>query len=450
MKNENAGSTGNAARPAGKFRHTAVVWLVIGGIINYVDRSSLSITAPAMVRDLGLSMTQIGLMGTVFAWCYAVAQIPTGWISDRVNARIVFAVSLLVWSAATMATGFFSALWVILACRAVLGIAEAPCWPTATKIISFWYPREERGVAIGIFTSSAKWGPAIAPPILVWMMIHYGWRGLFVVTGVAGIVFALIFYVFYRNPDKSRLLGSAELDYIKRGGGGHEFTLGSTRSSISWRALFGYRSVWGMILGYFCAIWIWNTFIVFLPLYLLATYHISLAKLGIFASVPWIGGAFGAICSGFVAKWVMRRFKMAPLKANKCLISLYALLAAVALACMPASDTLGLTIVITTIALIFIAAINATAWTMASDIAPPSMVGSVSSIQNFGGYFGGAFAPLVTGMIVDATGSYTLAFLSAAVIAVGAAICYFWIVDKPIEAEEAPEVAHHPLDYQRS
>lgn len=427
-------------RRRGAVRHTATLWLLIGGIINYVDRSSLSIAAPEMVRELHLSMTQIGLMGTVFAWCYAIAQIPTGWIGDRVSARTVFAASLGVWSAATMASGFVGALGWLLVFRGLLGVAEAPCWPTATKIISFWYPREERGVAIGIFTSSAKWGPAIAPPILVALMIQYGWRGLFIATGAAGILYAAIFYLGYRNPDRSRHLGETERRYIEASGGGTEHRLDASPSRIRWSSLFSFRSVWGMIAGYFCAIWIWNSFIVFLPMYLQATFHVSLAKLGIYASIPWIGGALGAMSSGFVVKKVMKRFALSGKRANQIVIAAYSVGSGIALSILTQVHGLGATIAIVTVALAFTSAINAMAWALAAEIAPASMVSSVSAIQNFGGYFGGALSPLVTGAIVDATGSYSIAFSLASVIGILGGACYLWWVKHPISDEEAPTV----------
>lgn len=429
-------TAGDVSVAVPRYRYSVVVWLLIGGIINYIDRSTLSIAGPAMVHELGFSMTQIGLMGSVFSWFYAIAQIPTGWISDRVSARVIFALSLVAWSLATMATGLASALWVILFCRAILGIFEAPCWPVATKIISFWYPRSERGVAIGIFTSAAKWGPAIAPPILVTVMLYFGWRGIFVVSGAAGILFGIVFYLYYRNPAQSRRLDVKEYEYIKVGGGGVEHTLASARSTISWSSLFTYRSVWGLVLGYFCAIWIWNTFIVFLPMYLLHTYHVSITKIAFYAALPWIGGGIGSVSSGFIAGWTAKRFGISPLKANQRLVATYALFAAAALIGTAMLHNFEATVALMTVTLFFISAINSSAWSMASEIAPPSMISSVSSIQNFGGYFGGAFAPLVAGYIVDTTGSYALAFIAAGCIAILGAISYLWIVNRPIEDDQ--------------
>lgn len=423
----------SGAQAVPRSRHFVLVLLLIGGMINYIDRSTLSIAGPAMVKELGFSMTEIGLMGTAFAWCYAVAQIPTGWISDRVSARLIFGFSLVAWSLATTVTGLVSALGVILLSRALLGIFEAPCWPVATKIISIWFPRQERGVAIGIFTSSAKWGPAIAPPLLVAIMVYFGWRGIFIVSGLAGIAFGLAFYLLYRNPSQSKRLSSQELDYIKAGGGGIEHTIGSGRQRISWGSLFTYRSVWGLVLGYFCAIWIWNTFVVFLPMYLSHTYNVSITKIALYAALPWVGGGIGSVSSGFIARWVASRFQITPLKANQRLVASYALFAAVSLVCTGLLHNFLGTVALMTVTLFFVSAINSSAWTMASEIAPPTMISSVSSIQNFGGYFGGAFAPLLAGFIVDQTGSYTLAFLVAGAIAVLGAISYLWIVKKPID-----------------
>ncbi|RKR03361.1 sugar phosphate permease [Kushneria sinocarnis] len=426
-----------SAAPASKVRYRIVLWLLVGGMINYIDRANLSIAAPAMIAELGLDNTDIGLMGTVFAWCYAVAQLPAGWIADRFGARLVYALALLAWSLATMGMGLASALWVFLLLRVLLGFGEAPCWPTAAKVTSFWFPRQERGIATGIFDSASKWGPALAPPVLVGVLAWFGWRGLFLFTGLVGAVFALVFYLFYRNPDRHARLPQAEFDWIESGGGGHEQVM--QRSPMPWRALFAQRSVWGMILGYFCTIWIWNIFLVFLPLYLKDSWQITLTEMGFYSSIPWIGGALGNIASGFVARSLVERQGLPSLKARQYIIAVSALVAAGAVIALPFMGSLAMTIALMTLALAFISAITGSAWALAGDVAPPSMVASVGSIQNFGGYFGGAFSPLVAGMIVDTTGSWSLAFISGGIIAAGAAICYLWIVRDPIVTPEAED-----------
>ncbi len=416
---------------ARKFRWTVVIWLLIGGIINYLDRANLSIAAPEMMKELGLTATDIGLLGTVFSWSYALMQLPSGWLIDRFGTKKVYTIALIWWSGATMLTGAVHKMSTFIMARVLLGVGEAPCFPTMAKITSYWFPKKERGLATGIWDSSSKWGPAIAPPLLVFLMVTFGWRALFYITGAIGIVFAIGFFIFYKNPDKSRKLSEMELEYIQSEGAGSEHSIQS--SKIKWGELFKYRSVWGMILGFFCTIWIWNIFLVFLPLFLTNVHHVSLKELGIYAGIPWLGGIFGNIFGGYLTKKLVDKEITTPIKAKRALISISAISAAIVVCAVPFVTGLAMTLTLLTLALCFISAMTGSAWALAGDIAPPSMVASVGAIQNFGGYFGGAFSPVVAGIIVDTTGSYSLAFISGGLIAGCAALCYWFIVKNPIQ-----------------
>jgi sugar phosphate permease len=425
-----------AAQPARfNYRWHVLLWLLVGGIINYMDRASLSIAAPGMIHELGLTRTQIGLLGSVFAWTYAVMQLPAGWVIDRFGARRAYALGMIWWSVATWLTGVVGSISALLVMRALLAVGEAPCWPTSAKITAAWFPAKERGFATGVWDSSSKWGPALAPAMLVALMIAFGWRSLFHVTGAVGIAFALLFLLLYRNPVDSKRLSKAEFAYIEAGGGGHERSL--TTSTLRWRSLFTRRSVWGMILGYFCTIWLWNIFLVFLPLYLLDRFHISFTQLGVVAGIPWAGGAIGEIAVGYLAKKMVDRQLASPIDAKRLLIACCAAGAAVCAIALPFTQALSVTLVLFTVGLAFIAAVVGSAWALAADIAPSSMVASVSAIQNFGGYFGGAFSPVVAGFIVDRTGSYALAFISGGIIAGCAALFYWFMARQPIREDAA-------------
>ncbi|WP_144157471.1 MFS transporter [Paraburkholderia sp. BCC1885] len=426
-----------AAAPPARFNYRwhVLLWLLVGGIINYMDRASLSIAAPGMIHELGLTRTQIGLLGSVFAWTYAVMQLPAGWVIDRFGAKRAYALGMIWWSVATWLTGVVGSISALLVMRALLAVGEAPCWPTSAKITAAWFPAKERGFATGVWDSSSKWGPALAPAMLVALMIAFGWRSLFHVTGAFGIAFALLFLMFYRNPIDSKRLSKPELAYIEAGGGGHERSLAT--SSLKWRSLFTRRSVWGMILGYFCTIWLWNIFLVFLPLYLLDRFHISFTQLGAVAGIPWAGGALGEIAVGYLAKKMVDRQLASPIDAKRLLIAGCATGAAVCAIALPFTHALSVTLVLFTVGLAFIAAVVGSAWALAADIAPSSMVASVSAIQNFGGYFGGAFSPVVAGFVVDHTGSYALAFISGGVIAGCAALFYWFMARQPIRDDNA-------------
>jgi MFS family permease len=190
-----------------------------------------------------------------------------------------------------------------------------------------------------------------------------------------------------------------------------------------------------MILGYFCTIWLWNIFLVFLPLYLLDRFHISFTQLGVVAGIPWAGGALGEIAVGYLAKKMVDRHLTSAIDAKRLLIVCCSVGAAVCAIAVPFTSSLNVTLGLFTIGLAFLAAVVGSAWALAADIAPSSMIASVSAIQNFGGYFGGAFSPVVAGLIVDRTGSYALAFISGGIIAGCAALFYWFMARKPIVEE---------------
>jgi sugar phosphate permease len=147
-------------------------------------------------------------------------------------------------------------------------------------------------------------------------MVTFGWRGLFFATGLIGIIFGVIFLIFYRSPEKSHKLTEEELNYISSD---HEEENEKEKEKIKWGTLFTYRTVWGLILGYFCTIWIWNIFLVFLPLYLIETYHISLTELGVYASIPYLGGVFGNIFGGYLTKKMVDRGMASPMNSKRIL-----------------------------------------------------------------------------------------------------------------------------------
>lgn len=422
----------------GRKRWFVVALLLVGGIINYLDRAALSIAAPDMMKELNLTNTDIGLLGSVFAIIYALCQLPSGWLVDKFGAKKMYGSAVALWSAATMLTGICNSMVSLVFARGILGVTEAPCWPGAAKITASWFPRKERALATGFWDAASKWGPAVAPPILVAIMVAFGWRALFFVAGGIGVVFAILFFFVYHQPEKHPTLSKEELSYIREGGGGTAELIGSNqnaKNTISWGGLFKYKTVWGMILGWFCYVWMMNIFVTFLPLYLLKTQSIEMKSMGIYASIPYFGGIVGAIFGGYISNWFIDKgIIKESLVAKRAVIASSALLAGMAVVAVPFVTSLFATLTLLVLAMAMLAALSANGWALPGDVAPSSMVASVGSIQNFGGYFAGSLSPLVTGMIADATGSYAMAFISGGIIAACAAICYWFIVKEPISA----------------
>jgi ACS family D-galactonate transporter-like MFS transporter len=422
-------------KPKGRVRWVVLGLLCLLALINNIDRLALSVAAPAMQAELGITATDIGLLGSAFALFYALGQLPSGWFIDRFGPRMLLGVSVIVWSAATAAMGLFSNLGMLAFARAWLGLAEAPSLPATNKIVTQWFPKKEQGIANASWDSALKAGPAFFTFLLVWVVSTYGWRSLFYIAGVAGIIFAVIFMASYRAPDDSRSLTPEELAYIRQDG---EHALADPATRVPWSTLFKRRSMWGMMAGYFCNMWVYQIFMVFIPLFIINQFGVKFASLGLIASVPWVGAIIGDIASGLISGRLSERPGWTTLKAKKVMIVSSLILQAVVLALIPLNQLagpsagLGIAVILMALALGFNGAVVAHAWSLPSEVTASSTVASVASLQNFGGFLGATVSPLVAGMIVDATGSFNIVFMISAVVAVLSAVFYHFQVRRPI------------------
>ena len=417
-------------------------WALAAGIINYMDRSAISIAAPQLIKEFGMTRTDIGLLGTVFSWTYAFAQLPAGWLVDKLGARKMYFLAIAGWSIATALMALGGKMWQFITFRFLLGVTEAPNGPASAKLTADWFPRTERGQATAIWDSGSKWGPAIAPPVLTAIMLTFGWQAIFLFLGVAGLVLALAFFIYYRSPEEHKRITAKELDYIES----QRATQVLTAKKVSWLGLFKHRQIWGMMAGFFCVIWIWNIFIVFLPLYLQEERGVSIANSGWLAAVPYLGAAILGITGGWVMTRYAKKAGRDPLLAKRHVMSAAAVIAGILICLIPFVDSLPLALAVMTVALGFVATMQAAAWAMPGDIVDNSQVASVGAIQNFGGYFGGAFAPLLTGVIADATGSYAPSFVIGGIIAALAAVAYTVLVREPIRDKTAATPAEIGTD----
>src|SRR5215216_4235795 len=189
----------DAARPT-RARLTIAGLLFVSVVINYLDRSNLSITAPAMRSELGFDTARMGVILSAFGWTYALCQIPGGWLVDRVAPRPLYATLILLWSAATILLGFTCSAAGLVLVRMLIGALEAPSYPINNRVVTTWFPEGERATAIGFYTSGQFVGLAFLTPVLVWIQTRFGWHMVFVATGMLGIVWGLVWYLVYRQP----------------------------------------------------------------------------------------------------------------------------------------------------------------------------------------------------------------------------------------------------------
>jgi len=181
-------------------QRAALAMLVVAGVINYVDRATLAVANPLIRQDLGLNIADMGYLLSAFLWAYAFAQLPTGAMVDKLGPRLLLTCGLSVWSFAQFLGGLVQGFGQFFGARILLGIGEAPQFPTCARVVRDWFNPRDRGLATGIFNCASSLGTAIAVPLLTFLMLSFGWRVMFMIMGVAGLAMAAVWFVFYRNP----------------------------------------------------------------------------------------------------------------------------------------------------------------------------------------------------------------------------------------------------------
>ncbi|WP_350013417.1 MFS transporter [Pseudomonas asiatica] len=416
-----------------KYQRVTVVFLLLIGIVNYLDRSALSIANTSIQKDMMISPSQMGILLSAFSIAYAFAQLPMGMIIDRLGSKIALGASLLGWSVAQAAFGMVNSFAGFMGLRVLLGIGEAPMFPSAAKALSEWFDANERGTPTGVVWSSTCLGPCLAPPLLTLFMVNFGWRGMFIITGVIGVVLALCWLTFYKS--KARYLAelAAEGKPLPSGQQVPAATAQAPKASYfaGWLDLFKHRSTWGAVLGFMGVIYMLWLHLTWLPGYFEREHGLDLYKTAWVVSLAYGFGAAGTIVAGRFCDLLVKR-GMSVLASRK--FSVITGLVLAALFTLPLSFVTGLTgcIVLLCLALFSINMASATAWMIVNTIVDSQRVASFGSIQNFGGYIAGSVAPIVTGFSIQYSGSFTTAFMISAVVALCSAVAYFLLLQAPI------------------
>lgn len=426
MASEEAQSKPFLAR---RMRFFYVAFLFAAGIVNYIDRSSFSIANTSIRADLGLSGTQVGALLSAFSLAYGIVQLPIGLMLDRVGPRLILAVGMFVWSLAQMATGLVSGFGGFLATRISLGIGEAPMMPCGVKVMNDWFSVRDRGFPTGLLTASNTLGVTLAPPILTLIMLSFGWRAMFVSVGLFSVLLSLAWYPLYRDRESVTLTeGEAAAMQL-------EAVRPQTEMSLrTWKRLFRQRTMWGMMLGFGGVNYTTWLYLSWLPGYLQAERHLSIARTGWVAIIPYLFGTVGSVASGAAGNRLIRR-GFAPVAACKVLIIGGMFCSALSTVGVAFAPTATLAVACVSLAIFFIYFGGNAGWGLAQAMAPSHMVGSVSAIQNFGSFVFASIAPFTTGWLLDHTHSFHIALMLCAATTSLGALSYWFIVKNPIRAE---------------
>jgi MFS family permease len=401
-------------KPREGSRNVAVALLVLAGCINFIDRSSVSIALPAIRTELHLSAGQAGLLLSAFAWSYAVAQLPAGSLVDRLGARYAMAGGLAAWSAVQALSGLVTALPAFIAARVALGLGESPMFVGGARVCADRFAPAERAIPIGLLNASASLGPAIAPLVLTPLMIWAGWRAAFVAMGAAGVAVAIAWALIYRDPSAP----SGEPPQIA--------------GPRQWAALLRQRSVWGLFLGFAGTVYMTWLYVTWLPSYLNERWSLSPHDAALWSAFPQFCGFLGAIGGGWLSDRLAARHggrigHQAPLVAGLLLAALGSVVAAF-------SGGVTLAIAAISVALLSANAATTSGWALAAGLAPMTLIATVEAMANIGGSVGGSLAPLVTGYVVQASGSFSPALLIAAALATACAAANWLMTSAPIES----------------
>lgn len=399
----------------------AIVLLGMAAFINYVDRGNLSIAAPLLKDELGISGSQLGFLLSAFFWTYACLQPFAGWVVDRVNVNWVLAGGFLLWSAATAATGFVHTFSALLLLRLILGLGESITFPSNSKIIALNFPEEHRGLANAVVSSGVVLGPGFGILFGGLLVGRFGWRPFFIGLGLVSLLW-LIPWVKWMP---------------ERGETAHTSTAGAP-SLLEFVSL---RSAWGTCVGLFAHNYVSYFLITWLPFYLVRERHFSMNNMAKIGGTAYLLGA----CFTIVAGWLSDRLITSgatPTRVRKAFtgggLALAGLLVGLSAAGGPLYSVVGLVL---GVALFGVEASNI--WAITQTLAGPQAAGRWTGFQNCVGNLAGFVAPTLTGFVLDRTGHFYWAFAIVAAVALMGAASWLFLIG-PVE----PVVWRTPLDVQ--
>jgi MFS transporter, ACS family, hexuronate transporter len=419
------------------FKLRGLRWWIIGlvflaTLINYIDRLTISVLAPAITKDLSLDRFQYGSIATWFLLAYTISQALSGKLYDRVGTRRGFSISIMVWSVAAMAHSFARGLGSLSLVRFILGLGEAGNWPGAAKTVAEWFPVRQRALGLAIFNSGAAIGSIVSPPLIVWLQFRFGWQTTFIVTGSLGFIWLALWLLFYEKPERHSWLTEEEYRLIRedsdagtakrrdtetrrhgdtalenRAPAGSDPRVAASPSlqvhisappAPRWRDLLRYRQVWGIVIGRFFTDPIWWLYITWLPLYLSDVRGFDLRKIALFAWVPYVAADAGSLLGGWFSGFLISR-GWSVNAARKAVIVFAALLMPAGILAAFAENPL------TALALIGLVLFGFQVWinnvqTLPSDFFSSREVGSVAGLGGTGAGLGAMLFTLGTGWVV--------------------------------------------------
>jgi MFS family permease len=399
------------------------VFLFSLSMINYMDRIALSIAAKPIASEFKLSAVGMGYLFSSFIWSYALFLIPMGILIDRFGTKRMAGVGIFVWSAATALTGAASSFGSLLLARLVMGAGESVSNPVGAKVIRQWIPANERGMVTSMFNSGSYAGPAICSVILGSLVALYGWRMSFVIAGGIGFAWLVAWLVFFNSPEKARWLKAEEREKIVRERNTTTISASAVGAESSGLlSLMRTPTLWGLALTQGCNVYTQYLFLTWLPSYLQASRGLSITHTGLFSAVPYAAAVVLCIFVGRLSDQYLKKSGVGTGRRRNAVA--LSMLAGTSILAMPFTSNLAVLLVVFSITLTGIASTTSLNFALLNDLLPNSRdVAKAMAFVVVGGNIFGMIAPIATGYVIAATGSYDWAFgIAGLLLLIGAAV----------------------------
>ena len=400
-------------------RYWVFFLLFLFSALAYLDRVNMSVAGKPIALEFGLSPIALGYLFSSFLWAYVLMMLPGGRLIDRWGTHVVASLATAVWSAAQIATGMVGSFATMLAARLGLGVGEAPFAPITYSSVRSWSPYTERGTAIAAISAGSSLGLALGAPVVAWLIETLSWRWSFIITGAVGFVWVLVWFALVSTPEKTRWLPQAEREYIlaARDAG----IAPPNHGGVGYLGLIGCPAMWGLFISQGCLVYTSYLYLSWLPNYFQTARHLSMLNSGIYTAIPFLV----AMVVGIVANWAGDRLLSAEAVRSgnrRYLVALSLLFMAAGLA-IPFVDSLAAIVALITIVVSFAHVGPAANGALVGDLLrSPGDAGRATAFLVLGGNTFGLLAPIVTGYVVDATGSFNAAFAVAGALALVGAV----------------------------
>jgi len=405
----------------GHYRWYIVALLFFATTINYVDRAVLGVLAPTLRTEIGWTDQEYGYISAAFTLAYAIGFLIAGWFIDKVGTRLGYALYLTIWSLAAAAHALVRTTFGFGLARFALGIGESGNFPAAIKTVAEWFPKKERALATGIFNAGSNVGAIIAPLVVPWLALNWGWQSAFLITGLAGLIWIVFWLPVYRRPVEHKKLSKAELALI-------ESDPPDPPAKISWFKLLTFKQTWAFSIGKFLTDAIWWFYLFWFPLFMNDRFGVDLKTIGLPMIVVYVLADFGSVGGGWLSSALMKRNWTVNAARKTAMLVCAILILPVAIA--PHVTGQWVAVILIGIAAAAHQGFSANIFTTSSDMFPRKAVGSVVGIGGFAGAIGGFFMNLGAGWLKQNTGSYEIMFAIAGVVYLIALLIMHLLVPK--------------------